>query len=491
MHPTTPFRNFTAGLIILAGLTIPSAAQQSAQQIGNTTPAAAANVTTAHSRPRTDAHGNPLRYAATGHVSNYDEAKVGTYTLPDPLVLLNGQPVRDADTWYRLRRPEILNLYATEIYGRVPANAPAVTWQVVSSAPAFNGTVTLQQIDGRIGDQPGGPVMHLSLYLPAHAPGPVPVIFNLIFGPFPTRPAAANSTASTTPATPSSQLETPNSKLGTAPAPVPPRPRGPAPNPVPIAEMLGRGYGYASLVYTDIQPDARASTQPGVIALTQAPGTTPAPDAWGGISAWAWGASRVLDYLATNPAVDATRVALVGHSRLGKTVLWAGAQDPRWALVYSSCAGEMGSSLARRDYGETVDDMAAGFPWQFAGNFQKYAGHWNDLPVDTNLIIALNAPHPLFITGGTQDQWADPHGEFLGEVAAGPVYRLVGKQDLGTTTWPAPDVPVTTGDLAYYYHTGPHAITTADWKVFLPFADRYLHPVPPAPAPATASAPTH
>jgi dienelactone hydrolase len=185
----------------------------------------------------------------------------------------------------------------------------------------------------------------------------------------------------------------------------------------------------------------------------------------------------VLDYLETDRSVDARHVALIGHSRLGKTVLLAGARDPRFALIYSSCAGEMGSSLARRDYGETVDDMAANFPWQFAGNFQKYTGHWNDMPVDTHMLIALNAPHPVFIGGGTQDQWADPRGEFLGAVAAGPVYRLAGRQDLGTTNGPQIDTPIISGDLGFHYHTGGHTITASDWTAFLDFADKYFKPV--------------
>jgi hypothetical protein len=163
---------------------------------------------------------------------------------------------------------------------------------------------------------------------------------------------------------------------------------------------------------------------------------------------------------------------------LGKTVLWAAARDPRFALVFSSCSGEMGASLARRDWGETVDDMAANFPWQFAGNFQKYSGHWNDLPVDSHMLIALNAPRPVFITGGTQDQWADPKGQFLAEVAAGPVYRLLGKPDLGTSELPPLDTPLLAGALGFHYHTGGHTITPADWKAFLDFADRHLKPTP-------------
>ncbi len=169
----------------------------------------------------------------------------------------------------------------------------------------------------------------------------------------------------------------------------------------------------------------------------------------------------------------------MGHSRLGKTVTWAGAQDPRIALVFASCAGEMGTALARRDWGETVDDMAQNFPWQFCGNFQKYPGHWNDMPVDAHFAIALNAPHPMFLNGGTTDQWSDPHGEFLAEVAAGPVYKLLGKKDLGITDLPPLDTPIITGDLGWHYHTGGHAATPADWKAFLEFSTKYFKAPPP------------
>jgi hypothetical protein len=396
--------------------------------------------------PRTDANGNPLRRAPTGHVSNYDEAKVGTYTLPDPLVLQNGQPVRDADTWFKQRRPELLRLYETEIYGRVPERAPKVTFTVVETdSGAMNGTAVRKEIVAHFGDKPDGPAVHVHLYLPAKAAGRVPVLLHVLF--FGDPPAdAANGLHRF-------------SEIG------------------PVADILARGYGYATFRYTEVQADSAGTYQSGVIGLALAPGqATPAADAWGAISAWAWAASRVLDYFETDPAVDARHIALIGHSRLGKTALWAGAQDPRFALVFSSCAGEMGSALSRRDYGETVDDMAANFPWWFAGNFQKYAGHWNDMPVDAHLLIALNAPRPVFITGGTQDQWADPRGEFLAAVAAGPVYRLLGKKDLGTTDGPPLDMPLLTGDLGFLYHTGAHTIAPADWSAFFTFAEKYLQP---------------
>lgn len=405
-------------------------------------------------RPSQDANGNPIRYALTGHVSNYDEAKVGAYKLPDPLVLANGEPVRDAETWRTRRRPEILALYQTEIYGRVPASAPVVHWEVVATQEnALEGTAVRKHVAVRFGPERGGPTANLVMVLPVHAAGPVPLVLHLVFGAGLPSP---RSTASG-PGTP-----------GNAPR---------FQETGPVADILAQGYGYATLRYTEIEGDRAETNLVGVRKLALAPGQEePAADEWGTIAAWSWGVSRVLDYLATDRAIDAHRVALVGHSRLGKTVLWAAANDPRIAVVFSSCSGEMGAALARRDFGESVDDMALNFPWQFAGNFQKYIGKWDRMPVDAHLLIALIAPRPVFITGGTRDQWADPHGEFLADVAAGPVYRLLGKKDLGTNELPPLDTPLIAGDLGFLYHTGGHTIMSSDWKAFLDFAWRTLRP---------------
>lgn len=401
--------------------------------------------------PRTDARGNSLRRAPTGHISNYDESKVGQYTLPDPLVLANGKPVRTARTWFKVRRPELLKLYADDIFGGVPANAPKAHYSIIDiDTNALGGLAIHKDVRVQFGDTTAATVAHLNIYLPADAHGPVPLLLHIVFSanpPFPVAPASSKKKSSSEPG--------------------------------PITNIFAHGYGYATFRYTDIQPDNSNSFQSGVIAESLASGQDkPAPDQWGAISAWAWGASRMLDYLLTDRSVDGKHIALIGHSRLGKTALLAGARDPRFALVFSSCAGEMGSSLARRDYGETIDDMVANLSWQFDGNFQKYAGHWNDMPVDAHTIIALNAPHPVFITGGTRDQWADPRGEFLAEVAASPVYRLVGRSGLGNsdTNGPPVDTPIIGGDLGFYYHDGPHAITAADWQVFLDFADKYFKP---------------
>jgi len=436
-----------AGAVAVA----PGVVRAASSPVSSTSPVAGA--TTVSSPALKDAAGRTLRRAAaTGHLTNYYEEKVPPYTLPDVLKLADGRIVSDAGMWFKLRRPEILKLYETEIYGRVPASAPKVGFEVLKTAePALNGAAARKHVVAHFGDGPKATKVNLMIYRPAEAKGPLPLVLHITFG-----------------GDPSLQ-----------PPPMPAVPGKPAPRRFndagPIAEILGHGYAYAILRYTEIQPDSAAGRTEGVIGLALAPGqTTPAPDEWGTISAWAWGLGRLMDYLATDAGVDATRVALVGHSRLGKTVLWAGATDQRFALIYSSQGGEMGSALARRDYGETVDDMAGNYGYQFAGNFQKYPGHWNEMPVDAHMLIALSAPRPVFVSGGSGDQWSDPHGEFLAMIAAGPVWRLLGKSDLGTTEMPALDVPVATGTLAYLDHDGPHTINALDWKTFLDFADRQL-----------------
>jgi hypothetical protein len=309
----------------------------------------------------------------------------------------------------------------------------------------------MKKVLGTIGDPPDEPQIKLTVYTPANANAAVPVILLLNFGGGAATPGA---------------LATPG-RGGTGPS---------GGDPPVAAEIIARGWGYATVGYQDIQPDrANAPTQ-GVMGRASSAQQPTAPDDWGTISAWAWGVSRILDYFETDRSVDAKQIAVQGHSRLGKTVLWASAMDQRIAAVFSSCAGEMGSALARRDWGETVDDMAQNFPYQFAASFQKWVGRWNEMPVDAPMLIALSAPRPVFITGGTTDQWADPVGEFLAAVAAGPVYRLLGAKDLGVAQLPPVDVPLTSGDLGWHYHTGGHAATPADWKAFLEFLGKYFKP---------------
>ena len=384
-----------------------------------------------------DAKGNPLRLAVkTGHVSNYDEAKVRPFTLPDPLAMRDGRRVRNAEMWNTERRREIIRMYERDIYGRIPARTPEVKWQVAGTdTVAHAGAAIRKRIVGRIGTAANAPEVNLVLYTPAQSKQPVPLILLLNFGG------------------------------GEKPVPQ---------DPPVAADILARGWGYATMIYQEIQPDRINTFDQGVIGVTLAGAKQPAQDEWGTITAWAWGVSRALDYLSTDKAVDAKQVALFGHSRLGKTAMWASALDERVAAVYSSCSGEMGAALARRDWGETVDDMVQNFPYWFAGNFQQWAGRWNDMPVDAHMLIALSAPRPVFVTGGTGDQWADPVGMFQALVAAGPVYRLLGKKDVGATELPPLDRPLVTGDLGWHYHTGGHSATPADWNAFLEFFAKHV-----------------
>lgn len=400
-----------------------------------------------------DANGNSLKRAKTGHLTNYDESKVGTYILPSLLTLTNGQSVTDAATWLNVRRPEILKLYKDNIYGYIPTSAPSVRYEISEPETGLlNNTAIRKILTVHFGPDTSTTVAHVVIYLPASAKGPVPLLVHMTFaGAYPTKPNSVE---------PDLPHKSPFSELG------------------PIDEIIARGYGYAVIHYTEIEPDMAWSKQGrpvGVRSLALAQGQAePGKQDWGSISAWAWGVSKMIDYFVADPSIDSKKIGLIGHSRLGKTVIWTGAQDTRLAIVFSSCAGELGTSLARRDYGETVDDMAENFPHQFCGSIQKFRGKWNSMPVDTHMIIALNAPHPVFITGGTKDLWADPKGEFLAEVEAGSVYRLLGKKDLGETEGPALDKPLTSGDLGFHFHTGGHAILPADWAAFLSFADKYL-----------------
>ena len=436
-------RLMAASFVLMSAGLLAQAPATSQQPAAPATPAAPQQPAPNPSSLGNDANGNPLRKALkTGHVSNYDESKVAPYTLPDPLVMSDGRRVTDAATWRTRRRPEILRVYQTEIYGRIPANTPKVTWEVTETNPtAKENTALMRRVVGRIGTSADAQRVNMMVYTPSKATGPVPLILIINFGGGP---------------------------------PVEGRPAMQFNDPPVAADILARGWGYAMVGYLDIQPDRLNTFNQGVIGQTLAGGEQPKPDEWGTISAWSWGLSRIIDYFETDKLVDARKIAVQGHSRLGKTVLWASALDERIAAVYSSCSGEMGAALARRDWGETVDDMAQNFSYQFAGNLQKYVGRWNDMPVDAHMLIALSAPRPVFITGGTQDQWADPVGEFKAAVAAGPVYKLLGKNDLGTTELPPLDTPLTKGDLGWHYHTGGHAATAADWKAFLDFVGKYF-----------------
>ena len=393
---------------------------------------------------------------------NYDEELVGDYTLPDPLVLQNGEPVRDAETWYNRRRPELVRLFEEHQYGRTPA-APEDMWFEVTeqAGVAFDGQAVRRQVTVHFTEDPEGPKMDLLVYLPANAEGPVPMLLNISFSP---NAAVVADTMV---------------HLGTMWSPQT-RERVPARRAsqtrTPIERILSEGFAFGTVYYGDIDPDFMGGATLGIRALFLEPGQTePAPDEWGAISAWAWGLSRALDYFQTDPDIDAARVAITGASRLGKTVLWAGVRDPRFAMVIASVSGAGGAALERRNYGETIGHLVAEgrYPYQFARNWANYAENPDESPVDSHMLVALMAPRPLLLQTGNTDYWSDPKGEFLAAVAAEPVWELLGVKGLGTDIMPEPDQPIL-NTLGYLMHDGGHGMVPGDWDVYLDFMRMHL-----------------
>ena len=394
-----------------------------------------------------DAQGRAYTRSSLGHWTNYDEAKASPYPLPDPLLLKNGQRVSDAQTWWTQRRPELVNDFLTYMYGRIPENTPKITWEVTATDPhALGGQAIMKRVVGHIDNSrysQAKPSINITLFTPANAAGPVPVMVVVTAGPG------------------GYGAPRPQNRPTTQPAP---RPGD------PCYQLLAIGWGYATVEVGPIQADYAGGLTTGIIGL-MSQGKPRKPDDWGALAAWAWGMSRAMDYFETDPSVDARQVGIEGHSRYGKAALLTAALDERFAIVFPSCSGEGGAKPSRRNWGETLDNIASSH-WM-AINFRQYAGHWNDLPVDSNELIALVAPRPIFLTGGTKDQWADPHGAFLAAVSADAVYTLLGKKGLGATQMPAPDQALMSGELAFRYHAGPHT-DTLDWPTFLQFAQRYL-----------------
>lgn len=407
---------------------------------------------------------NAPRSEVAGIPVNYDEAKVGSYALPDPLVMANGKPVRDAKTWNQKRRPEIVRLFEESQFGRSPARPAGMSFDVFDKGtPAFDGKALRRQVTVYFSPNKSGPKMDLLMYLPAEARKPVPLLLHISF--------TANSNTIDDPGIkPGEVWNRDKQKV--------PASQGRAFGKVNVLPFLAQGFGVATVYYGDIDPDFLGGIPHGVRALYLKPGQKePAPNEWGAIGAWAWGLSRALDYLETDKGVDAKRVAIMGVSRLGKTVLWAGAHDTRFAMVIASCSGEGGASLSRRNYGETIKHLTepTRYPYQFAANYAKYGDRVNDFPVDAHMLLSLIAPRPVLLQTGDTDNWSDPKGEFLAAVAAEPVFKLLGKQGLGTDQMPAAGQPIF-HTLGYVMHVGGHGTIPSDWNLFLKFTQMHLQP---------------
>lgn len=381
------------------------------------------------------------------NAANYDETKANPFPeLPDPLMLKSGKKVTTAKMWWEQRRPEIVEDFDRDIYGRVPKTTPKVKWEVISTTHEdYEGVpVIMKKLVGHVDNSFYPQIVvdiQLTLATPAGAKNPVPVIMEFGF----IRPSWFP-------------------------------PQTPQPGPSWQKQVLDKGWGFASLIPTSVQADNGAGLTQGIIGLVNK-GQPRKPDDWGALRAWAWGASRAIDYFETDKHVDVKRIGLEGHSRYGKATAVTMAFEPRLAVAYISSNGEGGAKINRRNFGEIIENVAgAGEYHWMAGNFIKYAGPLNggDLPVDGHSLIALCAPRPVFLSSGDKgDEWVDAKGIFLAGVHAGPVYKLLRKKDLGTTEFPPLETALIEGDIAFRQHSGGHT-PGPNWPTFLEFASKYF-----------------
>lgn len=394
--------------------------------------------------------GNPQ----ADNAANSDESKVRAYTLPDPLRMEDGREVVSAALWEQERKPELIELFEREMFGRIPVQVPEVRWEVVSELDTVAGIHPMRQIrlNGRVDNSSYPSIevnMEMEVYLPAHADGPVPLVleFGFLRWPFGPRPA-----------------EPPTTILS----------RG---EPSGKEQLISRGWGFAILVPSSIQADNGAGLRQGIIGLVNK-GAPRSADDWGSLRAWAWGASRALDYFESHPGVDGSRVAIEGLSRYGKAALVTMSFDERFSIGFIGSSGAGGAKILRRNFGEQVENLAGTgeYHW-FSGNFIKYASELtvDDLPVDAHQLVAICAPRPVFISAGSPDlegHWIDAVGMFEAGVHAGPVYALLGVKPLGTDTFPPLGTGLTSGELAFRQHAGGHS-TGPNWSTFIGWACRY------------------
>ena len=371
--------------------------------------------------------------------TNYDEAKVPAYELPDPLQFDDGREVRNARQWEKKRRPQVLEVFAQEMYGHMPARPEGLHFSTISEETVYAG-LGLRKVVRIYLDADQAHWFDVLIHLPKDAAGPVPMFVGLNFkGNDATLDERADFRW-------------------------------------PYELVLKAGMGVATAWRDSIEPDGKDSKLAEAEGVCRDGGVRSwynKDGDWGAISAWAWGLSRIVDYLETDEAYDTDRLAVIGHSRLGKTALWAGANDLRFDMVISNDSGCCGAALSRRKFGETFEVIDTAFPHWFTREFDKYKGKEETFPADQHWLIALAAPRPVYVASATEDLWADPKGEWLAAKAAEPVYALFGMQGLDDGM-PAPDVSDGDGRIGYHIRTGKHNILAFDWQQYISFMNRHL-----------------
>lgn len=384
---------------------------------------------------------------------------------PDPFTCLDGTRVESAEQWRQKRRPELLELFRRQMYGRAPKATPVrIENRTVSSA--LDGKAIRKQWDVRYADDPAATIQVLA-YLPEQHDGPVPLFVALNFG--------GNQTVHADPGIRITSSWVRNSKrFGIDDHRANSSTRGASARRWPIEKILSRGFGLVTACYGDIDPDFDDGFRNGAHGVLDPKRDEPRPpDAWGAIAAWAWGLSRIVDAIEQDADLDQSRIAVLGHSRLGKTALWAGAQDERFAIVISNDSGCGGAAYARRKQGETVAAITKNFPHWFCRTFRSFAGKEEQMPFDQHLLVALCAPRPVYVASAQKDRWADPEGEFASVAGADKVYRLLSGDGLPGDRMPEVDTSIQ-GRLGYHIRSGKHDLLAADWQHYLDFAARHF-----------------
>lgn len=395
---------------------------------------------------------------------NYDEEKVGTYALPDPLTALNGKKITTSRDWVKVRRPEILKIVEENQFGRAPGKPSGLRFEIFDKGTlSLGGKALRKQVTIHFLKDNPDRKMDVLIYLPANAKKPVPLLLSISF-------AAYNQT-----------IDDPGLKVGEIWTPDGKRVKADQPSrfgKMNVEQYIDAGFGFATVYYGDIEPDLKDAAKNGIRGAYFKPGQTQvADDEWGAIAAWGWGLSRAMDYFETDKQIDSKRVAIQGASRLGKTVLWAGARDQRFAMVIASISGESGAAISRRNYGETVAHMThpTRYFYQFAPRYHSYSNRVDQMPMDGHFLISLIAPRPLLLQTGSTDFWSDPRGEFVAAIAAEPVYKLFGHNGPGTSTLPAAnDTSLAMNRLGFYMHEGGHTVLPDDWKLFIAYMKKFL-----------------